>query len=203
MNSAVVGTINLTTAVWCTTLWKMHPMHGEVSQLSRKILATFDASRKFFRKNLDSLKAGIVVYQKKSCSSCTHAPMPEVGKFLIAIYKKIWGEKSQILHVLLRIVLRCVLDILLFIEVMDFVLFLQNVKIKGIFKMIMEKISSQNACLWNERISLFSNWVSWLEAIMLRRRVKRKLTGGCEFDILDGTDIMRIFYMHDTTEEKF
>jgi len=40
-----------------------------------------------------------------------------------------------------------------------------------------------------ENIAVFGNWRSCLEAIMLRRRVKRKLTGVQEFDILDGTDI--------------
>ena len=55
--------------------------------------------------------------------------------------------------------------------------------------MTMEKISSQPLAYETREYRCFGNWRSWLEAIMLRRRVKRKLTGGQEFDILDGTDI--------------
>ena len=53
--------------------------------------------------------------------------------------------------------------------------------------MTMEKISSQPLAYETREYRCFRE----LEELarMLRRRVKRKLTGGQEFDILDGTDI--------------
>ena len=53
--------------------------------------------------------------------------------------------------------------------------------------MIMEKISSQSLAYETREYRCFRELEEL--AIMLRRRVKRKLTGGQEFDILDGTDI--------------
>ncbi len=68
--------------------------------------------------------------------------------------------------------------------------------------MTMEKISSQPLAYETREYRCFRELEELAKTIMLRRRVK-KLTGGQEFDILDGTDIKEYFICMIQRKKKF